>query len=71
MDSLAVAVPASEIGDSRIEGHGADWKKRSGKIAWRFGGKPGICGWLPIWSSRKPSWGDSGTAKRPSSCCIF
>jgi type VI secretion system protein ImpA len=27
MDSLAVAVPASEIGDSKIEGHGADWKK--------------------------------------------
>jgi type VI secretion system protein ImpA len=27
MDSLAVAVPDSEIGDSKIEGHGADWKK--------------------------------------------
>jgi type VI secretion system ImpA family protein len=27
LDSLAVAVPDSEIGDSKIEGHGADWKK--------------------------------------------
>jgi type VI secretion system protein ImpA len=27
MDSLAVAVPDSEIGDSKREGHGADWKK--------------------------------------------
>jgi type VI secretion system protein ImpA len=27
MDSLAVTVPDSEIGNSKIEGHGADWKK--------------------------------------------
>jgi type VI secretion system protein ImpA len=27
MDSLAVSVPDSEIGDSKIEGHGPDWKK--------------------------------------------
>jgi type VI secretion system protein ImpA len=27
MDSLAVPVPDSEIGDSKIEGHGPDWKK--------------------------------------------
>jgi type VI secretion system protein ImpA len=27
LDSLAVAVPDSEIGDSKIEGHGADWKQ--------------------------------------------
>jgi type VI secretion system protein ImpA len=27
LDVLAVTVPDSEIGDSKIEGHGADWKK--------------------------------------------
>jgi type VI secretion system protein ImpA len=27
LDALAVTVPDSEIGDSKIEGHGADWKK--------------------------------------------
>jgi len=40
MDSLAVAVADSQMGDSIIEGRGPDWRKTPGKLPEPLGKDP-------------------------------